>query len=238
LDWNSNTESDFNHYNIYRSTSNGFGVNPRATPPTATSTDSSFSNTGLSPSTKYYYRVAAVDNAGNVGRLSSQVSATTTSGSSGPPPDTTPPAQVTGLSASAQSSTQINLGWNSNTESDFNHYNIYRGTSSGFGVNLGVTQPAGTSNANSYSSTGLSPSTTYYYKIAAVDNAGNIGALSSERSATTLAPPDTTPPAQVSGLTATAQSSTQINLDWNSNIESDLDHYNVYRGTSANFAVT
>ena len=51
----------------------------------------------------------------------------------------------------------------------------------------GVTSPAGTSAANSYSSTGLSPSTTYYYKVAAKDNAGNIGLLSSEKSAMTAA---------------------------------------------------
>jgi fibronectin type 3 domain-containing protein len=69
--------------------------------------------------------------------------------------------------------------------SDFNHYNIYRGTSSNFAVALGVTSPAGTSNADSYSSTGLNPSTTYYYKVAAVDNAGNIGSVSSEKSAAT-----------------------------------------------------
>ncbi|HEY7111023.1 MAG TPA: family 16 glycoside hydrolase, partial [Nitrososphaeraceae archaeon] len=94
-------------------------------------------------------------------------------------------AQVTGLTVSVQSSTQLKLTWNSNSEADFNHYNIYRGTSSGFTVNPGVSQPVGTSNANSYYNTGLSPSTTYYYKVAAVDNSGNIGARSSERSGTT-----------------------------------------------------
>ena len=52
----------------------------------------------------------------------------------------------------------------------------------------GVTSPAGTSTANSYSSTGLSPSTTYYYKVATVDNAGNIGPLSSQVSKTTATP--------------------------------------------------
>jgi len=187
LAWNSNTDSDFHHYNIYRGTSSGFGVNPRGTPPVGTSADNSFSNTGLNPSTKYYYKVAAVDNSGNIGTLSSERSATTSSSSSGSPPDTTPPAQVTGLTVSVQSSTQLKLTWNSNSETDFNHYNIYRGTSSGFIVNPGVTQPVGTSNANSYYNTGLSPSTKYYYKVAAVDNSGNIGARSSEKSATTSA---------------------------------------------------
>src|SRR4029079_9137114 len=182
LDWNQNSESDFNHYNIYRGTTSGFTVTLGVTAPTGTSTANSYSSTGLSPSTTYYYKVAAVDNAGNIGPLSSERSTTTNAA-----PDTTPPAQVTGLSASTISSTQINLAWTQNTESDFNQYLIYRGTSSGFTVTLGVTAPTGTSTANSYSSTGLSPSTTYYYKVAAVDNAGNIGPLSSERSTTTNA---------------------------------------------------
>jgi fibronectin type 3 domain-containing protein len=185
LAWKSNTEADFHHYNIYRGTNSGFGVNPRGTPPVGTSTENSFSNTGLNPSTKYYYKVAAVDKAGNIGTLSLERSATTSSSSSSPPPDTAPPAQVTGLTVSVQSSTQLKLTWNSNSEADFNHYNIYRGTSSGFTVNPGVTQPVGTSKANSYYNTGLSPSTKYYYKVAAVDNSGNIGARSSERSGTT-----------------------------------------------------
>ena len=37
----------------------------------------------------------------------------------------------------------------------------------------------------------MNPSTTYYYKVAAVDNAGNIGLLSAERSATTGGTPST-----------------------------------------------
>ena len=60
-----------------------------------------------------------------------------------------------------------------------------RGLPVDLAVTPGVTAPTGTSTANSYSSTGLNPSTTYYYKVAAVDNAGNIGPLSSEVSKTT-----------------------------------------------------
>ena len=97
--------------------------------------------------------------------------------------DTSPPAQVTGLIIRTLSSTQLYLAWTKVSASDFNHYNIYRGTSLDFTVTPGVTAPTGTSTPNSYSSTGLNPSTTYYYKVAAVDNAGNIGLLSSEKSA-------------------------------------------------------
>ena len=83
------------------------------------------------------------------------------------------------------SSTQIDLGWTANTETDLNHYNVYRGTTAGFVVTPGTTVPIATPATNSYSNTGLSPSTTYYYKVAAVDNAGNIGAVSTEVSGTT-----------------------------------------------------
>ena len=75
-------------------------------------------------------------------------------------------SQVTGLTVTTVSSIRLNLAWTQNTESDLNQYNVYRGTTSGFSVTPGVTPPAGTSTANSYSSTGLSPSTTYYYKVA------------------------------------------------------------------------
>jgi hypothetical protein len=113
--------------------------------------------------------------------------------------DTTPPAKVTGLSVTTASgsagSSQLNLAWTANTEPDLNHYNIYRGTTQGFAVFPGTTAPVATPTTNSYFDTGLSASTTYYYKIAAVDNAGNIGNLSDEASGiTTTATADTVPP--------------------------------------------
>ena len=69
------------------------------------------------------------------------------------------------------------------------------GTTAGFVVTPGTTTPITTPTTITYSNTGLTASTTYYYKLAAVDAAGNIGPLSSEASATTsVAPADTTAP--------------------------------------------
>ena len=144
-------------------TKSSFKVTLGVTVPAGTSKTNSYSSTGLSPSTKYYYKVAAVDNAGNIGQLSSTKSGKTKSSGTGG--SDSAPAKVTGLSVSTQSTTQLNLAWTKNTESDFSHYNVYRGTSSGFSITLGKTSPVGTPVGNSYASTGLNPSTKYYYRV-------------------------------------------------------------------------
>ena len=108
--------------------------------------------------------------------------------------DTNPPSQVLGLTVTTAGISQLNLSWTANPAADgVNRYNVYRGTTAGFPVTLGTTPPLATPNTNSYSNTGLSASTTYYYKVAAVDTAGNIGALSGEASGTTSGPDTTIP---------------------------------------------
>src|SRR2546430_12468222 len=124
--------------------------------------------------------------------------------SNGPPPDTTPPTVPTGLTASAVSSSQINLSWSASSDNvGVSGYRVYRN-----GTQIATT------GATSVADTGLSPSTTYSYTVAAYDAAGNLSAQSSPASATTPAPPDTTPPTVPAGLTATAVSSSHINLSW------------------------
>src|SRR6185503_18282112 len=66
----------------------------------ATPTSTTFSDTGLTDSTSYSYRVRAVDAAGNTGAFSNTSSATTA--------DATPPGAPGALTTSAVSTTQIN----------------------------------------------------------------------------------------------------------------------------------
>ena len=130
---------------------------------------------------------------------------------------TVPPAP-TGLTATAVSSSQINLSWSAS--SGATSYNVKRATVSGgpyTTVATGVT-------ATSYSDTGLTASTTYYYVVSAVNSAGE-SPNSSEKSATTLV---AIPPAPT-GLTATAVSSSQINLSWSAS--TGATSYNVKRAT-------
>ena len=153
--------------------------------------------------------------------------------------DVTPPGRVGTITVKVVSGNQIDLKWAGVKDSDLNHYNVYLGTKSSFKVSPGVTVPTGTSTTNSYSSTGLKPSTKYYYKIAAVDNSGNMGSLSTTKSGRTNAAftQNDSPPQKVGGLSVTSVSSTQLNLKWSANKENDFSHYNVYKGTKASYTV-
>lgn len=78
--------------------------------------------------------------------------------------DITAPAKVLGVNGEAVSTTQINLSWNSNTYSDFDHYRIFRD-----GINIAnTTSPL-------YSDNGLTLNTLYVYEISAVDTTSNEG---------------------------------------------------------------
>jgi len=97
--------------------------------------------------------------------------------------DTTPPVAPTGLTATATGSTSIDLDWNNNTETDLAGYKIYRSTTGGFtpGSENFITQVT----TSSYSDTELTPNTTYYYRVTAVDTSGNQSQPSVQAIATT-----------------------------------------------------
>jgi len=172
----------------------------------------SYSDTGLASGTTYSYTVAAYDAAGNVSAQSPLVSVTTSA-------DTAAPSVPTGLNASVVSSSQINLAWNASTDNvGVAGYRVFRNGSQ-------IAQVSGTS----YSDTGLVSATTYPYTVAAYDAAGNVSAQSSAVSATTQSP-DTIPPSVPAGLTATAVSSSQINLSWNVSTDNvAVTGYKVFR---------
>src|SRR5262249_17749298 len=136
-----------------------------------TTTTTSYADTGLAPLTTYPYSVTAFDVNGKQIAKSSQVSATTLA-------DTTPPSVPTGLVGTAVSSSQVNLSWTASTDPDsaVAGYRIYRNGSQ-----------VGTSTTTSFFGTGLSPSTSYSYAVAAYDPAGNLSAPSSSVTVTTSA---------------------------------------------------
>jgi endoglucanase len=95
------------------------------------------------------------------------------------------PSAPTGLTATAVSSSQINLGWTavSPPPNCYVTYNLYSSTSQNF-VPSSSNRIATGLVGNNFSNTGLSGSTTYYYIVRAADAAGESG-NSNEASAKT-----------------------------------------------------
>jgi hypothetical protein len=94
------------------------------------------------------------------------------------------PAAPTKLTATAASSSQIDLTWTASPTSGVT-YNVYSSTNSGFTPSAANRIASGLT-ATSYSNTGLSPSTTHYYLVTAQNSAGE-SAASNQASATTTA---------------------------------------------------
>ncbi|HEY7424768.1 MAG TPA: fibronectin type III domain-containing protein, partial [Gemmataceae bacterium] len=145
-------------YNIYRGTSSG-GETKIASGVTTTA----YTDSGLSAGTTYFYEVTAVNSIGESG-FSNEASATTPSA----------PAAPTGLTATAGPG-QVALSWTAS--SGASSYNIYRGTSSG-----GETKVASGVTATAFTDTGLTPGTTYFYEVTAVNGVGE-STFSNEASA-------------------------------------------------------
>jgi hypothetical protein len=146
-------EENATAYRIYRSTTPG-GEGATAL---ATVTSSSYADTAVTSGVTYYYEITALTGTTESAR-SSEYSANT--GGTG----TAPPAP-TGLVA-AGGNGSVGLTWTASTGAT--SYSIYRGTTSGGEATAAV----GTSTTASFTDTGLTNGTTYYYTVTANDSAG------------------------------------------------------------------
>ena len=191
-------------YRIYRSTSKSSGYSLLGT-----TTATSYTNTGAKAGTTYYYRVKAVNDAGlspysNI--VSGQSKAVTPK----------PSAPVVKIGNSAASGKPV-LTWNA--VSGATSYKVYRATSQN-----GTYSLLGTVTATSYTNTGAKAGTTYWYKVKAVNSAGESAysnVVSGRATVTTL----------TMGHSA---SSGKPQLTWKA--VSGAASYKVYRATSKNGA--
>jgi len=156
-----------------------------------------FADTTASPGTTYSYTVDAFDGAANHSGLSTPAVATTEA-------DTEPPTEPTNLAATAPSPVQVDLGWTASTDDvAVTGYTIYRDGSYLATVNGDTT---------TYVDGSVQPNTTYSYTADAFDGSGNYSIQSDPALITT--PADISPPTKPTGLTATAPSSTEVDLSW------------------------
>src|SRR5207248_2671515 len=121
-----------------------------------------------------------------------------------------PPTAPGNLTANAAGA-QINLAWTASTDnSGVSGYQIERCQGAGCTNFTQIDTAAGT--ATSYQDTGLTPGTSYSYRLRATDAAGNHSPYSNTAAGTTAT--DTQPPSAPGALTATAVSSSEIDLRW------------------------
>src|SRR2546428_626765 len=138
------------------------------------------------------------------------------------------PQSPTNLIAQAVSSSQINLSWTAPSDLVISGYKIERSTDGGSSwsppVNTGST-------ATTYPDTGLTASTTYTYRVSAMNSLGT-GSPSNTASATTQTA--STIPGAPTSLVANTVSSSQINLSWTApanNGGSAITGYKIERST-------
>ena len=153
--------------------------------------------------------------------------------SAGPPPPPPPaPVAPTNLSATAASTSQINLTWSDGATNEAG-FKIERCTSTGC-TNFSEIASVG-AGVTSFSNTGLAASTTYRYRVRAY-NAGGNSDYSNAAEATTQAAPSK--PAAPSDLTAVGDGSGRIKLTWtdNSNNETGFKIYRCSGSTCTEFS--
>ncbi|MGW0884315.1 PA14 domain-containing protein [Streptomyces sp. NPDC002671] len=211
VSWSRNKELDLAGYTVYRRLKGSpFGAALRAT--TATSyTDTALPADGRT----YYYEVRAYDKAGNESAGTADQPVTTA--------DRTPPPIPTGVTAGSGGD-GVSLAWNA--VADAATYRVYRSTSAD-----GAYSRVAAADRTSYLDASGTEGARYYYRVTAVDAAGN----ESARSATVSGVhEDETPPSAVTGLTVTP-TDYGFHLAWDADPTPDLARYVVYAGELHNY---
>ncbi len=124
--------------------------------------------------------------------------------------DASPPAAPTGLSAAGGDGI-VDLAWNANGEPDLDGYHVYRATASGGPYSRVNGAPLA---QESYTDSGVSNGTTYYYVVTAVDTSGNESGDSNEASATPEGSPGGSPEGLVLSEVFYDASGSDDGLEW------------------------
>lgn len=219
LTWTDNSSNEIGYTVERKSGSGSYTVIANLVANSTTYTDS-----GLSAGTTYTYRVLALGNGSNItsSGYSTEASATTGGGTSSAGALNTPGSLV----AAPASATQINLTWIDYASGETGYIVERSVDGAAFSV-LGYLSP----DSQAFIDTGLTNNATYSYRVQARGNGtttansaySNVASVTLGTSSVSLAAP--------TGLTATAVTSSQVNLLWADNASGEIG-YNVERFTA------
>ncbi|MCP4310828.1 MAG: T9SS type A sorting domain-containing protein [Bacteroidetes bacterium] len=173
-----------------------------------------YNNTSLDDNVTYYYRVRAINTAGN-SAYTPVASATT---------DLAAPDAPSALTVGTVTSTTIQISWSDESDSETG-FEVERSLSltGGYGW-VFTTNP----DIETFTDTNLDDNLRYYYRVRAVNGAGESSYTSSVSARTPLAPPDDPTTLILSGVTTSS-----ISLIWTDNSDSELG-FQIERSTDTN----
>lgn len=196
IKWSSSSGAD--SYNVYRRLP---GESWSGRSPIANTSSTSYTDNNLSYGQKYYYRVTAVNSAGESEQSDSADIYTL-------------PTEPSKITFSSISKSNITLSWSS--VSSATKYYIYRRLP---GESWAGRSPIASSTSTSYKDSGLTAGTKYYYRVTAENDSGE--GEQSESFEVYTAPTEPNKP------TASSIKSNGLTLSWNS--VTGATKYNVYR---------
>ncbi|MEV2210975.1 PA14 domain-containing protein [Streptomyces sp. NPDC050997] len=216
LTWAKNREMDLAGYRVYRRLKGtSFGATALATTTSTSYTDTTLPKTGAT----YYYEVRAHDKAGNESSGTADQGVTTADLVA---PVTPTIVRATGEVTPTGGTGGLEVGWNK--VADAVSYRVHRAASAG-----GTYTALDSTDQLSYLDTSAVEGTVYYYRVTAVDAAGNESARSEPQRGKIW---DNDPPSLVTGLRVTP-TEYGFQLNWDKNPAQDLRHYTIHWGELA-----
>jgi len=222
LTWTQSPDAhDFANYSLYRSSKANITQSNSTLLDIITRRNSiNFTDTGLSPATKYYYRIFVTDATG-LTTPSNEVSGQTAAQQ--------PPLPVVLFQPLLLPNNVINITWSQNTQADFASYRVYRATTPGVVLDSDLRAIITKASQTSFNDVDLQQGTTYYYRIFVFDTF----AQSSGSNEETITLPANLPPDPVVLSQPAPRDTTRLVLTWSQSTAPDFSYYSVYRSLTS-----